>query len=448
MSIEPNDPLEQSLRGLNWWPEAAPGLWKKSLRKAERGGFGARAGLLVGRVLRSRWPWVASPIAAVIALAVLMGPHSRLHRRVVTAPSESERVRFDLRPPASSDRPGHVGDLWDRVRAGGSTPASFVSPSSDDRKSNEDNPQEFWRFDADGDGQLDSAGPSQYPQAYFKMLAGGRPVLTPKQFISPSAQAGVVHSGEVRYGDEVLNGDSIPAGSAPASGERHVVRKVAIDVQVEDVRGVYLKVQTMLPNEAVGEFVEQAQIHDTGGQLSAYAVVRVRAEHVSGILDTLRGLGAVLREQNDASDVTAQVVDIEARLRNERRVEQELIALLDKRKDAPLDEVLKVSNSLAEVRGRIESLVGDQQRIARQVALATIMVTLQPKPKTEAPPPPAETGFRFRERVGAAWAEGLSFLIDSLTAILRVIVGGLVWWVLLVAGLVVLRRWYLRRTAA
>ena len=193
---------------------------------------------------------------------------------------------------------------------------------------------------------------------------------------------------------------------------------MAIDVQADDVRGVYLKVQTLLPSEAIGEYVEQAQIHENAGQLNAYVTLRVRPERLSATMDALRGLGVVVREQSDATDVTSQVVDIEARLRNERRVEQELLDLLDKRKDAPLEDVLKVSNSLADVRGRIERLVGDQQRIAREVGLASIMVTIQPKgpaPQT----PPAESGYRIRERLGSAWKDGVSFLIDSLAAIMR-----------------------------
>jgi len=39
-----------------------------------------------------------------------------------------------------------VRNLWTLVRAGGSTPASFTCPSSDDQKNDEDNPQDYWDF--------------------------------------------------------------------------------------------------------------------------------------------------------------------------------------------------------------------------------------------------------------------------------------------------------------
>jgi hypothetical protein len=237
---------------------------------------------------------------------------------------------------------------------------------------------------------------------------------------------------------------SAVAATAPERdlGDRHVVRKAAIDLQAEDVRGVYLKVQSLVPNEAQGEYVEQSQLHDSGGQVSGYLTLRVRGDRLNEVLNTLRGLATVVREASDATDVTAQVVDIEARLRNERRVEQELLALMDKRKDAPLEDVLKLSHSLSEVRGRIESLTGEQQRTARQVALATVVVSIQAKA-----PRPVETGIvqRLGEQFGGAWRDGVSLLVDTLAALVRVIIGGLIWWVLLIVGLLALRRWYFRR---
>jgi len=39
-----------------------------------------------------------------------------------------------------------VRNLWTLVRAAGSTAASFICPSSDDQKNDEDNPQDYWDF--------------------------------------------------------------------------------------------------------------------------------------------------------------------------------------------------------------------------------------------------------------------------------------------------------------
>jgi len=50
-----------------------------------------------------------------------------------------------------------VRNLWTLVRASGSTAASFICPSSDDQKNDEDNPQDYWDFgkgDSTAEGTL------------------------------------------------------------------------------------------------------------------------------------------------------------------------------------------------------------------------------------------------------------------------------------------------------
>src|SRR5690606_29768100 len=39
-------------------------------------------------------------------------------------------------------------NLWTLIRAGGSTPGSFVCPESGDTKNDEDSPQDYWDFGA------------------------------------------------------------------------------------------------------------------------------------------------------------------------------------------------------------------------------------------------------------------------------------------------------------
>lgn len=58
----------------------------------------------------------------------------------------------ELRPGATEPTDATTTDLsvtrnlWMLVRQGGSTPASFICPDSDDEKNDEDNPQDYWDF--------------------------------------------------------------------------------------------------------------------------------------------------------------------------------------------------------------------------------------------------------------------------------------------------------------
>jgi prepilin-type N-terminal cleavage/methylation domain-containing protein len=63
-----------------------------------------------------------------------------------------------------------VRNLWTLVRNGGSTPASFICPSSEDMKNDEDNPQDFWDF---GKGEMLAQGAPGDPVLGWKQCSYG-----------------------------------------------------------------------------------------------------------------------------------------------------------------------------------------------------------------------------------------------------------------------------------
>src|SRR5690606_20931288 len=126
-------------------------------------------------------------------------------------------------------------------------------------------------------------------------------------------------------------------------------------------------------------------------------------------------------------DVTAQVVDLEARLRNEQRVEAELLELLAGREDAPLKEVMELRTHLSQVRQEIERLTAQRDRLSGLVAMATVLVILR---EPDAAPDDAALQSiwdHFRTAVADAWGGGLRLLADTVAVILHVLVGGLIW---------------------
>jgi hypothetical protein len=98
--------------------------------------------------------------------------------------------------------------------------------------------------------------------------------------------------------------------------ERHVVRKATIELVTDDVAAVFVKC-TQLLSEAHGEFIESSSLSGSGIDAKANLTLRVAASRLSAVLNDLRGMGTVRSEDSRGEDVTSQVVDIEARLRNE-----------------------------------------------------------------------------------------------------------------------------------
>lgn len=227
-------------------------------------------------------------------------------------------------------------------------------------------------------------------------------------------------------------GDASPDQSAEAIPSRSVIRKATIELISDDVRAAFAKAAHLI-SDASGEYVQDSSLTGEGKATQGQLTLRVTVARLSSVLDQLRNLGTVRSENSGGEDVTSQVVDLDARIRNEQRVEAELLQLLDKRSDAPLKDVLEVRNSLNDVRQTIERLIGERQRIGRLIDLATILVIIRapeeaPKPAAATPPP--SLGEYFRKNIAASWRSGLEFLADTLASLLALALGGLVWWCL------------------
>jgi hypothetical protein len=214
---------------------------------------------------------------------------------------------------------------------------------------------------------------------------------------------------------------------AVAIEPRQIIRKATIELLTDDVRAAFLKA-TQIVSEAKGEFVQDSSLTGTAESMQADLTLRVAADRLPEVMNELRQLGEVRSEKLAGEDVTTQIVDLEARLRNEQRVEAELLELLEKRQDAPLKEILELRSSLSQVRGVIEQLTAQRERLSRLVSLATVLVIIRTK---DAPEPESPSiGSYFIDGVQTAWKKGLMLLSDTCGVLLSVLIGGLIWWVL------------------
>jgi len=178
---------------------------------------------------------------------------------------------------------------------------------------------------------------------------------------------------------------------------------------------------------------------DTGRTLTA--AIRVPASQLDATLGELRRLGHVESESQSGEDVTAQSVDLDARLINARHTEERLTDLLRQR-TGDLADVLAVEKELDNTRGEIERMEAEQKALATRVAYATVNVTL-----TEGHPALAASTF---SRLRNAAADGFHSLAAAIVAVALfllawgpsiVVFGGLLW-----LGWRGVRRFVIRKT--
>ncbi len=224
-----------------------------------------------------------------------------------------------------------------------------------------------------------------------------------------------------------------------ADSPRQVVHKSVLELQTPEVRNTYLKI-LLLPSQASGEFIQDSALAGGDPPISANLTLRITSARLPAVLQQLRELGKITSETSTGEDVTDRLIDLGARLRNEERIETELLELIATRKDSQLKDILDVREQLARVRGTIEQLRAQQAAAEKAVSLATILIVIRAAPETPKPPPPEAS---FTDRLSDAATDGLNSAGDSVISLSRGVIAGLPWWTALAigaTGIVILRR--------
>ena len=117
--------------------------------------------------------------------------------------------------------------------------------------------------------------------------------------------------------------------------------------------------------------------HRTPGQLidGADIVIRVAVAHYAEAITRVEAIGRVVHRKAEATDVTEEYVDLEARLRNALAVRARLEALLARAED--VTAALEVEKELKRLGEEIEQLEAKLELIKNRAALSTISVRFE-----------------------------------------------------------------------
>jgi len=158
--------------------------------------------------------------------------------------------------------------------------------------------------------------------------------------------------------------------------ERMVIYTAQISIEVEDVEAAIYKIQSIA--EGSGGFVQTISISGEERK-SGLITIRVPEDKFYEVLKQIESVGNVTNKEVSGEDVTEKYIDLEARLRNAKREEEHLLAILDKATD--VDDILKVEKELMRIRETIETLEGQLRYLERRVEYSTISVFLEEKAK-------------------------------------------------------------------
>ena len=194
--------------------------------------------------------------------------------------------------------------------------------------------------------------------------------------------------------------------------------------------------------KARGGYVEKLDAKaQTGSARELSIALRVPAKQLDGFLEDLRQLGHVEQESQSNEEVSAEYVDLQARLRSAQATERRLIELLATRTGRLVD-VLDVERELARVRGEIESMQGQSNLLLHRVSYATVQVEL-----SEVYHERLQLGVSTGTKLRNAFVEGVHNLEDGVVGALVFVLDegpAILFW-LAVLGLPVWLIWRRRR---
>ncbi len=211
-------------------------------------------------------------------------------------------------------------------------------------------------------------------------------------------------------------------GGSVVSAERKVSTTASLDMRAKSLDWTVGKVREIVKN--VGGFVENSSAtQPERGIRTAWMTVKVPADRFDTTLTEIKQTADQVTSENVGStDMTAQDIDLTARLNNKRAEEKAYENLLGTA--TRVSDVLEITQQLTMVRSEIESLEQQARYIEGQTALVTINLNI-----TEDPQVQGDAG-EFKR--GNVFKNALNTLVDALL----VLGSGLV--VFLISGLPIL----------
>lgn len=156
--------------------------------------------------------------------------------------------------------------------------------------------------------------------------------------------------------------------------ERKVIHQAQLELKVKNLEKAQMKIENKVAE--YGGYVVESNVYREDEELVEGTItVRVPEAHFQDFLADSEGEASEVVGRNvTGQDVTEQYVDLKARLKSKRAVEERLLAFM---KDAEkTEDLLKISSDLAVVQEEIEQLTGQMKYLENQTSYSTVTVTL------------------------------------------------------------------------
>lgn len=189
--------------------------------------------------------------------------------------------------------------------------------------------------------------------------------------------------------------------------EQKIIKNATLDLKVNKAQAAVQQIEK--ETDLVGGFVaNSAQSKGQGDKLRVNMTLRIPSESFAEFLSFLESLGSAEHKRIYTEDVTQEYIDLSAKVESLTIQEKRLQEILSKA--SRVEDLLRIEQELARVRGEIDSYTGQLRYLTNKVDLSTIELTL------------LETGIQQEElnlgKVDGTWSKSQAAFIASVNQLL------------------------------
>jgi hypothetical protein len=192
-----------------------------------------------------------------------------------------------------------------------------------------------------------------------------------------------------------------------------LIKKAALTLIVKSTADATKTVSTFV-QEQQGYLIDfqdnRSQVEN--GQQRVSMQIRLPQERLDSTIAKFSQLGTVKSQSLTAEDVSEQLVDVEARLRNLRKQEELVLKIMER--SGSVGEIMNVARELSNIRESIERIDAQLNNLKTQVAYATIYLNLE-APVASAPDFQRPVSLEFKE----TWEDATEGVSDLTVGILK-----------------------------
>lgn len=199
--------------------------------------------------------------------------------------------------------------------------------------------------------------------------------------------------------------------SIPILKDRMIIRRGSMNLEIEkfDESEKIIMDETGRQN---GYITNSSSSVNTSGKKQGVIEARIPSQNFDTFISNISKSGKVMSLNITGNDITEEYIDLEARHKAQKALEDRLIKLLQE-KTAKLTDVVEVEQKLADVRTQIESMEGRMRYLKNQSDFSTLSISLFEPSMLQ-----TSSGGGFFYEISEAFKKGLNGFTDVLTGLI------------------------------